>query len=581
LKAACEQAKIDLSRAERTAVACSAVAIGSDGAPLDADLDLARAELETLTAPLLERCLGKCLGLLERHSLSPAAVGRVVLVGGPTLMPALRARIGDAFGGRLAEGIDPMTIVARGAALYAGIAGLDARPPAADAAARAAGGLAVRLEHPAVTADEAPFVIGRFLPLPGGQLPAAVRLERLDDGWSSPTCEVTPEGTFAVQVELVRQERNRFRLAALGSDGATVPLQVDELGIVHGIAIADPPLARTVGVALSNDTVHVYFEKGTPLPARRTIVHETAWRVSPKSGKDVLAIPVIQGEFRTAHFNRLIGSLSIPAAGLARELPAGARVELTLELDRSGQLMARALLPALGQTFEEVVHVLVPRASLETLGQELAAAEERVADLRRRGFVSNQPDVVRALAGASGVLVEARAGIEAARGGDADAAARVERLLLDLNGQLEGVEQRLSWPELTAQAERWIGRALHWVPQFGSDAEQQLLDRALTALERARQAGDAAEVERQIGAMRRVASSAAHRDPETPLRVLDWCEAHAADANDPQRVAALLAKGRAAAEKRQTEALRAIVRELDGCFPGQDARGRSLGSGIW
>src|SRR6202035_2065053 len=163
--------------------------------------------------------------------------------------------------------------------------------------------------HPAVTADEAPFVIGRFLPLPGGQLPAAVRLERLDDGWSSPTCEVTPEGTFTVQVELVRQQRNRFRLAALAGGAATVPLQVDELAIVHGIAIADPPLARTVGVALSNDVVHVYFEKGTPLPARRTVVHQTAWRVSPKSGKDVLAIPVIQGEFRTAHFNRLIGRL--------------------------------------------------------------------------------------------------------------------------------------------------------------------------------------------------------------------------------------------------------------------------------
>src|ERR1700724_1666646 len=94
---AAEHGMAPLSRAEPAAVSCSAVAVGSDGAPLDADLDLTRAELETLTAPLLERCLGKCLGLLERHSLSPAAVGRVVLVGGPTLMPALRARIGDAF----------------------------------------------------------------------------------------------------------------------------------------------------------------------------------------------------------------------------------------------------------------------------------------------------------------------------------------------------------------------------------------------------------------------------------------------------------------------------------------------------
>ena len=104
-------------------------------------------------------------------------------------------------------------------------------------------------------------------------------------------------------------------------------------------------------------------------------VHETIRRVAAGSADDALAIPVIQGEFATAHLNRLIGTLQIRGARLKRDLPAGSRVEVMLHLDRSGQLHARADLPAVGESFEDVVHVLVPSASPEVLATELAAAE--------------------------------------------------------------------------------------------------------------------------------------------------------------------------------------------------------------
>jgi molecular chaperone DnaK len=595
LKAAAEQAKIDLSRADRAAITCSEVTTGVDGEPVDADLEVTRAILEGLTAPLIERTLSVCLGVLEKNRLSPEAVGRVVFVGGPTLMPALRARIGGTFGGRIAEGIDPMTIVARGAALYAATAGLEARPKAAMAAAGAAAaaaaaaakGLAVRLEYPAVTADTAPFVVGRFLPRTGEALPAKVRVERQDGGFTAPDVAVTADGSFVAQLAIVPHQQSRFRVialkaGALGGGENEIVLQLSEFAIVHGISIADPPLARSVGVALSNDGVHTYFEKGTPLPARRTVIHKTAWRVTPGSGENLLAIPVIQGEFRTAHLNRLIGNLKIPAAGLARDLPAGSRIEVTLELDRSGQLAARAFLPEIGQTFEEVVHVLVPKPSVEVLASELLATDARVTDLRRRGFVSNQPEIVRTLAGASAVLAEVRAGLEAARGGDADAMARVHRLLLDLNGQLEGLEVDLVWPELLERADEWTSRAFDWTSTFGSPAEQQLLEQALTTLDAARKARDAAEIERQCGVLRSLVRNAQAKDPDRPYDLFEWYESHVAEANDPERAAALLEEGRKAVKARDAMALRIVNRRLDDLFPGDpEDHQRSFGSGIW
>lgn len=578
LKAACEQAKIELSRVERTAIVCAEVCADADGNPVDADIDVRRSDLELLVAPLLDRSLGVCQAVIEKHRLSPDAVGQVVFVGGPTLMPALRERIGGFFGGRVAEGIDPMTIVARGAALYAATAGLEARPAKT---APAAPGIAVKMEHPAVTADTQPFVVGRFLPVDGEALPDRVRISRADGGFLSPETTVSTEGSFVLQVELVRHQQNRFRLTALAANGAEMPVKTPDLAIVHGVSIADPPLARSVGVARADNTVHVYFEKGTPLPARRTVIHKTIQRVEAKSAEDALSIPVVQGEFSSAHLNRLIGRLQIRGDGLKKDLPAGARVEVTLHLDRSGQLHARADIPEAGETFEDVVHVLVPSASPEVLASELEAAEERVAEARRRGFSGGDPALLRALSGAGAVLAEARAGLEAARGGDPDAASRVHRLLLDLNGTLEDAEKDLHWPALEAEADEAIRHALTWIASLGTPSEQELCERALAAAAEARRTKNAAELDRQAGVLRTLGTAAYSRDPRSATYNFEWYEENVANATDPHLVQSLLEKGRTALRKGDDQELRRINRQLSDLFPGTaEERRRSFGSGV-
>ncbi len=577
LKAACEQAKIDLSRLDRTSIVGAELFPGPDGTPVDADLPVSRAELEGLVIPLIERSLDVCRGLLEKNRLGADAVGQVVFVGGPTLMPALRERVGGFFGGRVAEGIDPMTLVARGAALYAATVGLEARP----AEPVAPTGLVVRVEHPAVTADTEPFVVGRFLPEKGEDVPMRVRIVREDGGFDSGDVEVSEAGAFVVQVLLERHRQNRFRLSAWGSKNREVALRSPELAIVHGVSIADPPLARSVGVARSDNSVLVYFEKGTPLPARRMAVHRTVQRVPAGSSEDALAIPVVQGEFSRAHLNRLIGSLQIRGGRLKKSLPAGSRVEVTLQLDRSGQLHARADLPEAGESFEDIVHVLVPTSSPEVLEKELEATQRRVAEVRRRGFSSGRPALVRTMKGAADLLAEARAGLEAARGGDADAAARVHRLLLDLNGALEQTETELDWPTLDSEASDEIESSLFWIHDFGTPAERQLCESALSAVAEARAVRDVAALDRQVRVLRSLRHAAFVRDPKSVFTVFHWYEGHLAEATDPRQAQSLAEQGRKIAGQGDSEALRQINRQLDELFPGSaEDRRRSFGSGV-
>src|SRR5690606_20303259 len=153
-----------------------------------------------------------------------------------------------------------------------------------------------------------------------------------------------------------------FHIEAFAADGAAVDLYPRAFTIVQGITISDPPLSRTIGVALADDHVHVYFERGAALPARRSFTHYTVESVAKGSEQSVLKIPICHGELERAHLCRLVGTLGIQGQHLHESVPSGAPVELTIALDRGGRLSATALVPATGQIFEQVAHLLVPEA---------------------------------------------------------------------------------------------------------------------------------------------------------------------------------------------------------------------------
>jgi len=575
LKTACEQAKIELSRMDRTSIMVPELCTDGAGLPVEVDMEITRTEYEGIIAPLVHRGLSVCLSLLEKCRVTADEIGRVVFVGGPTMTPSIRREIGETFGGRVATGIDPMTAVARGAALYAATAGLNANPAKSDISSS---GLAIRVEHPAVTADLEPFVVGRFLPGPGEELPAQVHLRR-EDGFTGPGTKVANEGSFVLQASLQRHCRNDFRVVATDATGKEVPLATPNFAIVHGLSVSDPPLSRSVGVALADDSVHIYFKKGTALPARKTFVHQTIRSVSATSIEDALSVPIVQGEFHRAHRNCLIGSLAI--GGVGSNLPAGSRVEITLHLDRSGQMHARADIPVIGRTFDNVVHILVPTASLETLEKGLTTAELRSNNILRQSFRTSSAESARNLDQIPSLLSEARRSLDAARGGDDDAAQRMRRLLLEIEGIIDGVEETLEWPGLVEEANEQINLAISWVSAWGTASEQALLDQAVTSASRAFETRDPLELDRQVKAMRNLANAAYARDPRSVFFTFDWFTQNIASATDIPRATELLNKGRVASEKGDAAELKIINRQLDPFFPGTEEEQRqSFGSGV-
>ena len=347
LKVAAEEAKIELSRAaSETSIVLESLVVGDREIEL-VEQALTRAELETITQPLVERSLRVCERLLRAHGVN--LLERIVLVGGPTMMPALRSRLEQAFGAPFGSGLDPMLLVAQGAALFAATAALDARPSTRSAQTK---GPRVWLHYPAMTPDTSPFVVGRTLD-PADQI-KSVRFSRSDGQWQGEWLQVEEDGSFSGMIALKRRASSTFGVEVTLANGTAVGANPAEITIVNGVSIGEPPLARTIGVARADDGVAVYFERGSPLPIRKTFTHRTVENVSPTATDYALRVPIVQGDFPFAHLCRLVGVIQIPASALQSPLSAGSVIELTLEVDRGGALSAKAFLPTQNLVFDHI-----------------------------------------------------------------------------------------------------------------------------------------------------------------------------------------------------------------------------------
>jgi molecular chaperone DnaK len=117
---AAEAAKIELTTSSTTHISLPYYGTFG-GEPFHLELDLTRAELERIVRPVIERCRAPVEQALRDAGITPAQIDRVVFVGGPTRMPAVRSFFEELLGRKAELGVDPMECVAAGAAIQAGV----------------------------------------------------------------------------------------------------------------------------------------------------------------------------------------------------------------------------------------------------------------------------------------------------------------------------------------------------------------------------------------------------------------------------------------------------------------------------
>ncbi len=129
LREAAEKAKVELSSTISTDVNLPFITADSSG-PKHLNLKIERAKLESLVAPIIDRCRQPIVQAIKDASSKAGedvTVDRVILVGGPTRMPSVQKFVEDEVGQKIEGGIDPMECVALGASIQSGIIKGDAK----------------------------------------------------------------------------------------------------------------------------------------------------------------------------------------------------------------------------------------------------------------------------------------------------------------------------------------------------------------------------------------------------------------------------------------------------------------------
>jgi molecular chaperone DnaK len=120
LKEAAEKAKIELSSAMETEINLPFLTADASG-PKHLNVKLSRAKFETMIDDLIERSLEPCRKCLKDAGVEPKDLNEVVLVGGSTRIPKVKAAVERLFGKKPNESVNPDEVVAVGAAVQAGV----------------------------------------------------------------------------------------------------------------------------------------------------------------------------------------------------------------------------------------------------------------------------------------------------------------------------------------------------------------------------------------------------------------------------------------------------------------------------
>ena len=120
LKEEAEKAKKELSAAPSAQLNLPFIAVGKDG-PHHLDISLSRPQFEMMTGDLLARTVAPVQNALRDAGISASQLGKVLLVGGSTRMPAVERQVKELLGCEPSHSLNPDECVAMGAAVQGGL----------------------------------------------------------------------------------------------------------------------------------------------------------------------------------------------------------------------------------------------------------------------------------------------------------------------------------------------------------------------------------------------------------------------------------------------------------------------------
>lgn len=421
--------------------------VDENGEEPEIDLELTGDDLEKIFSPIFQKAIDITKELLSRNNLKGSDLGALILVGGPTYSPILRRMLKEQIGDKVDTSVDPMTVVAKGAALFASTISVSEE---VKESARDKTKLQLDIKYEATTVELDEMVNVKVLKeKTTGTYPEKiyVNIVRFDGAWSSGNKLIGEKATI-LDVLLVEGCSNSFEINTYDEQGNKLECQPNQLSILQGIGGLDGmqvlPYHIGIGKYFHSDDKDLFqsvkgLEKSKKVPATGVMNSlKTRRVVRPGMVNDIIRIPIYQGDYNADGtnpiLNNFISDVIISGESLPALLPEGSDVDITIKVDRSQIMKFTAYFPLLNHTEELEIEI----KPTETPEKEFLAAEISKAIKAARKVNANNVEEK---------LVALEEQLEN-EGGSADGKMKIQDGLRKELLKLDNAERIAEWPKV-------------------------------------------------------------------------------------------------------------------------------------
>ena len=298
--------------------------------------------------------------------------------------------------------VDPMTVVSKGAALYASTVELSEE---IKEETRDKSKIQLEIGYEASTVEIHEWVTIKILEdKTEGEIPSQVFAEimRGDKAWSSGKIIINEIGEM-IDIQLLEDRTNNFEVSLYDDKGNLLESEPKEFTVIQGSKIGSATLPYSWGIEIKEKlTGNIVFnevsglEKNKSLPAIGTMNGlKTQKQIRPGMTEDFIKIPLYQGESGAngtrAIYNEHVYDIIISGLDLPALLPENSDVDITISLDKSQKVTVQAYFPYLEHTAEiEVPTNTIQSIETNYLSNEIRKAKGSIQELKEEGFISEK-----------------------------------------------------------------------------------------------------------------------------------------------------------------------------------------------
>jgi molecular chaperone DnaK len=297
------------------------------------DLTITRIQLKTVIEPFIQKAIDYCKSLLSRNNLDGNSLGELILVGGPTLSPIVRDMLETQIK-KPNTSVDPMTVVAKGAAIYASTINnpIEETPPLGSNKVQ------LGIDYDTMVVGEETFI--NLNTKEDGRI-VYVEIARGDDAFKSEKVEINNIGNV-IELSLLPDAQSDFKIFAYDEQGNKLESEPNKFYIKEGTGTGEATLTHSICIEVYDNKSKrkilkavTGLEKDRKLPASGVFNGLTTRKQIRPGMDDYIDIPIYQGIPETkAINNNHVTTVRVTGNDVPSLLAEGSTADLILNFSK-------------------------------------------------------------------------------------------------------------------------------------------------------------------------------------------------------------------------------------------------------